>query len=88
MSKPDEHDLKAIVTRLKQQATAESFRITAHAHQEMIEDDVSLEELKEVLLDAEIIEHYPKHKRGPCCLICSRTTRERYIHVPHHIKLR
>ena len=50
MSEPDEHDLKEIATCLRQQATAHKFRIMVHAHQELVEDDVSLKEVREVLL--------------------------------------
>jgi hypothetical protein len=47
----------------------------------MVEEDVSLEEVREVLLDAAVVENYPEHKRGPCCLVCRRTSRGRYLHV-------
>lgn len=71
----------AVRNRLHQQAENDLIRITNHAHQEMINEDVSLEEVREVLLDAAIIENYPAHKRGSCCLVCRLTSRGRYIHV-------
>jgi hypothetical protein len=75
----DDHD--AIAARLRQQAEADALRVTVHAHQEMVEEDVSLEEVREVLLDAAVVENYPEHKRGPCCLVCRQTSRARYVHV-------
>ena len=52
MSNVSEQDLVRICGSLRQQAMADAVRITAHAHQEMVEDDISLEEVREVLLDA------------------------------------
>jgi len=52
MSNVSEQDLGRISASLRQQAIAEAIRITAYAHQEMVEEDISLEEVREVLLDA------------------------------------
>jgi hypothetical protein len=37
--------------------------------------------VREILLNAEILENYPEHKRGPCCLCCGKTSRGSYVHV-------
>ena len=47
----------------------------------MVEEDISLEEVYEVLLDADLVENYPKHKRGAFCLACQRSRKGRYVHV-------
>jgi hypothetical protein len=77
----DTHDPDAIVRRLRGQADSDALRITAHAHQEMVEEDISLQEVYDVLGDARLLENYPDHKRGACCLVCGRTSRGRYVHV-------
>jgi len=79
MSNSDVHDHDMIPARLRRQAAADAMRITIHAHQEMAEEDISLEEVREVLLAARVVENYPEHKRGPCCLVCQRTSRGRYV---------
>lgn len=71
----------AIVSRLRQQATADLFRVSVHAHQEMVEENILLSEVEEVLRGATVVENYPEHKRGPCCLICKQTATGRYVHV-------
>jgi uncharacterized DUF497 family protein len=71
----------AVATRLRQQAEADAVRVTVHTHQEMVEEGVSLEEVREVLLDAAVVENYREHKRGPRCLVCRETTRGRHLHV-------
>ena len=81
MSKVNDHTLAEIAARLRQQALVDTIRITVHAHQEMTEEDISLEEVREVLLDAQVVEYYPEHRRGACSLVCQRTHRGRYVHV-------
>ena len=45
MSDANRGSSDAIADRLHAQAEAESLRITTHAHQEMVEEDVSLEDV-------------------------------------------
>ena len=75
------HNHEPIAARLRQQAEADAIRITVHCHQEMVEEDICFDEVREVLLNAAILENYPEHKRGPCCLSCGKTLRGRYVHV-------
>jgi len=77
----DVQDGAKIAARLRKQAVTDAIRITVHAHQEMAEEDVSLEEVCEVLSEGQIIENYPEHKRGACCLVCGHTSVGRYVHV-------
>ncbi|MEW6363297.1 MAG: DUF4258 domain-containing protein [Acidobacteriota bacterium] len=81
MAETDAREGDAIAGRLRQQAETDRLRVTVHAHQEMVEEDISLEDVRDVLLDPVLIENYPEHKRGPCCLVGQRTARGRYVHV-------
>ena len=81
MTNVDIQDPDTILAHLRQQAEADEFRVTIHAHQEMVEEYISLDEIREVLLDATFVENYPEHRRGPCCLICKQTSRAKYVHV-------
>jgi uncharacterized protein DUF4258 len=78
-SKPDE--LAGVLARIKSQAATGAFRITQHAHQEMVEEQIRLDEVLAVLDRREILEHYPEHRRGACCLVSGSTTEGRAIHV-------
>ena len=69
-----------IVTRLREQAARDAIKITIHGYQEMVNDAVSMDDLRGVLMNATVLENYPEHKRGPCCLVCGRAG-ARYIHV-------
>lgn len=77
----DSQDLDAILRHLRLQADTDKIRVTLHGHQEMVEEDISMEEILEVLLDATFVENYSEHQRGPCCLVCKQTSRGRYVHV-------
>jgi hypothetical protein len=81
MSDPNKGNADTIADRLHQQAEVESLRITAHAHQEMVEEGISLEDLITVLHRATLLENYPDHKRGACRLVLGETGTGRFLHV-------
>ena len=59
----------------------EALRVTQHAQQEMTEENIVLEEALKAIRSGKIIENYPEHRRGPCCLICGYTRQQRPLHV-------
>ena len=73
--------LEHVLERIRQQAKAEDIRITQHAHQEMGVEDISLEEFLEAVATGEILENYPEHRRGACCLLNGYTSDGRPLHV-------
>jgi len=81
MSHVNKENFDTIVDRLRRQAEAEYLRITTHAHQEMVEEDVSLADVIMVLRRATVLENYPEHKRGACCLVLGQTGTGRFLHV-------
>ena len=81
MSERDAPDPEEIAVRLRLQALRDAIRISIHAHQEMVADDITYDQLREVLSRARVVENYPDHKRGPCCLLCGKTRKGRYVHV-------
>ena len=48
---------------------------------EMVSRRISFEAIKEALQSGEILENYPDHQRGSCCLISGVTHSERPLHV-------
>jgi hypothetical protein len=77
----DINDEAAIAERLSRQAVKVRFRVTAHAHQEMVEESIVLDDVISVLRRATVIENYPDHKRGPCCLVYGQDKTGRNLHV-------
>ncbi|MEX0701430.1 MAG: DUF4258 domain-containing protein [Planctomycetales bacterium] len=55
--------------------------MTQHVQQEMIEEGISLDEVLEAVGCGEIVENYPHHRRGACCLLHGTTAGGRPLHV-------
>ena len=80
MSEVDATDLKAVLEQIRAQADSENLRITQHAQQEMVEEDITLDEVLEVISIGQILENYPVHRRGACCLLSGVTRGGRPMH--------
>lgn len=65
----DENDSVYVLERIRAQVAAENIRTTQHAQQEMVEEIITLNEVLQVIASARIVENYPEHRRGPCCLL-------------------
>jgi hypothetical protein len=74
-------NLEIILTRIRAQAAVESIRITQHAQQEMVEENIILDEVLEAIATGEILEDYPEHRRGACCLLYGFTRNDRPLHI-------
>lgn len=59
----------------------EGLLLTLHAADEMIEEDISAEEVNQAILNGTIIEDYPRHRRGSCCLVYGKTDLGRDLHT-------
>ncbi len=81
MSERDAAELERILARVKTQAAAGAYRVTQHAQQEMLEEEVRLDEVLQAVARAETLEHYPEHRRGACCLLNGNTDQGRPLHV-------
>ncbi len=57
------------------------MRVTAHAHQAMVEEDFLLDDLLYVIGNSQVIEDYPEHRRGACCLLYGTTMSGRPMHI-------
>jgi hypothetical protein len=66
MSDRDAAELEAALTRIKSQAATGLLRVTQHAQQEMVAEEVSLEEVLQAIERGENLERYLEHRRGPC----------------------
>jgi hypothetical protein len=74
-------DLEGLLRQMKSQAAAGLLRITRHAHEEMVEEEIGVEDVLLALRRSEILEHYPEHRRGSCCLLLGITKPGRPLHL-------
>jgi len=81
MTEIDPHDLDKVLGWIRAQAKAERFRVTRHAHEEMVEEDITLDQVVEAMASGEILENYPQHRRGACGLLGGRTKSGRPLHI-------
>ena len=81
MSRSPMANLKAALEQIRSQADIENIRITQHAQQEMAEEDITLDEVLEAIATGQILENYPKHRRGACCLLNGITKKGRPLHI-------
>jgi hypothetical protein len=81
MTDIDPENLVAALQRIRDQGRSDNLRITQHAHQEMVAEDITLDQLKEAIGTSELLENYPQHQRGACCLLAGRTSDGRPLHV-------
>ncbi len=77
----DVTDLKTLLKRIRAQANVENIRVTQHAQQEMAEEDIMLDEVLEAIATGQILENYPEHRRGACCLLNGLTQNGRPLHI-------
>ncbi|MFQ6035063.1 MAG: DUF4258 domain-containing protein [Sedimentisphaerales bacterium] len=74
-------NLKAALEQIRAQADVENIRITQHAQQEMAEEDITVDEVFEAIATGQILENYPEHRRGACCLLNGFTKKGRSLHI-------
>lgn len=77
----DATDVSQILTHLGEQVREDKIRISHHAQEEMVADEVTLDNVAEVILSGQIVENYPTHRRGSCCLINGVMQNNQPLHV-------
>lgn len=81
MSEADARDLASLLESLRVQAASGNLRLTQHAQQEMVEENIVLQEVLDAVAMSRVLERYPEHRRGPCCLLNGMTQAGRPLHV-------
>jgi hypothetical protein len=77
----NDNDYQKIIKHIRSLIDKDEYYLTQHAHTEMYEDLFTINDVLIGIKNGEIIEHYPDHKRGPCCLINGKTLNNRSIHI-------
>ena len=47
----------------------------------MAEEDITLDQVLQAVDNAQILENYPEHQRGACCLLSGVTGAQRPVHI-------
>jgi hypothetical protein len=59
----------------------DKFRVSAHALQELLNDDLLIEPLVRGIEAAVTVEEYPHYHKGPCVLVLQLDERQMPIHL-------
>jgi hypothetical protein len=81
MNKYEATDINLGMERIRSQIAGGNIRITQHAHKEMAEENITLDQVLEAIEKGHILENYPNHRRGSCCLINGLAGGEQPLHV-------
>lgn len=60
---------------------SKQYQVSEHAEDQMDIRNILQAEVEEAIAEGEIIEEYPNHYLGSCCLILGRAQSGRYLHV-------
>ena len=74
-------DYTEILNRIQNQASVGNMRLTLHAQIEMVEENIKLADIYHAIQTGQILENYPEHQRGSCCLLDGEDERGRDIHI-------
>ncbi len=73
--------MKADLNKIKRTIRDSGIVLSLHAYEEAFAEHISVDDIKEALLNGTIIEDYATHRRGPCCLIYGQTDAGRDLHI-------
>ena len=71
----------ALADEIRTKIALGEYEFSRHAVNQSILRRITLVELREALLEAEIIEDYPYDKHGPSCLLLGFTESQRPLHI-------
>ena len=70
-----------IISQIRALAESGRLKIPQHAAQEMAEEEIALDDVLHAIGNACLLEDYPEHRRGACCLVYGTDARSRDIHT-------
>lgn len=70
-----------LMEAIRERFSREEFEFSRHAVDQTLRRAISVDEIRQCIRSAEVIEDYPNDKYGPSCLLFGRTDRNRPLHV-------
>ena len=71
----------ALIDEIREKIEADQFEFSRHAVDQSIIRRIRVQEVRDIFVDAEVIEDYPEDKYGPSCLILGKTREGRPLHI-------
>jgi hypothetical protein len=70
-----------MIEEIRAKIAQDQFEFSQHAVDQSIIRHISVQEIREMIVDGQVIEKYPDDKYGPSCLIFGFTLKGRPLHV-------
>ena len=70
-----------MIDEIRSKIAAEQFEYSKHAVDQSILRHIAVQEVREAVVNSEIIEYYPNDKYGPSCLVLGFTSSQRPLHI-------
>lgn len=74
-------DAAAILKRLKQAVAGHRVKVSLHAAEEALAEEITRPEIESAMLNAQLLEDYPVWWLGPSCLIHGQSESGRSLHL-------
>ncbi len=71
----------SIIDEIRAKVASNTFEFSQHALDQTLLRNISVDEVREAIASAEVIEDYPADKYGPSCLLLGWTSARRPLHV-------
>jgi hypothetical protein len=71
----------ALIEELRAKIAADEFEFSKHATDQTLLRGITVQEIREAIAAAQVIEDYPDDKYGPSCLLIGFTQAGRALHV-------
>ena len=72
---------KEILARIQDALQSGQIKISLHAAEEAIAEEISRTDILQVLVSPIILDNYPTWWLGPCCLLYGQTSTGRDLHI-------
>ena len=73
--------LESKLRRIQEQAANGDYKLSSHAEREMKAENISEDDVREAIASSQILEDYPTHQRGACCILGGITKGDRQVHI-------
>jgi len=73
--------MMSLIDNIREKVEIGLFEFSKHAVDQSIIRRISVQDVREVIINGTIIEDYPEDKYGPSCLIFGMTAERRPIHI-------
>ena len=71
----------SILRVIRRAVRLEQIKISLHAAEEAIEEEITRSEILEAFANVVVVEDYPEWWLGPCCLLYGQTKNGRDLHI-------